>query len=73
MTLADLSPRRRQVIELIAEGYDYMQIAARMGITERTVKNTVRQTREIVGSFGNVIELLRQFYTFTPKEKHGQS
>lgn len=36
--LADLSPREREVLDLIGEGLANKQIARRLGITERTVK-----------------------------------
>ncbi|MFL6158573.1 MAG: LuxR C-terminal-related transcriptional regulator, partial [Marmoricola sp.] len=35
---AELSPREREVLDLVAEGLANKQIARRLGITERTVK-----------------------------------
>ena len=34
----DLSPREREILELVAEGYPNKQIASRMGVTDGTVR-----------------------------------
>ena len=38
---AGISPREREVLEAIAQGLDNAQIAARMGLSEKTVRNHV--------------------------------
>ncbi|MSQ70712.1 MAG: alpha/beta fold hydrolase [Betaproteobacteria bacterium] len=38
---ADLSPRQRELVELIAQGRDNAQIAATLGLSEKTVKNHI--------------------------------
>ena len=45
-----LTPRQREVLELIVEGLDNAQIAARMGITERTVRAHVSSVLERTGA-----------------------
>ena len=37
----DLSPRQRDVLELLAQGLDNLQIAARLALAEKTVRNTI--------------------------------
>jgi pimeloyl-ACP methyl ester carboxylesterase/DNA-binding CsgD family transcriptional regulator len=37
----DLTPREREVLELLAHGLDNMQIAARLGLSEKTVRNNI--------------------------------
>ena len=39
--LAGLTPRLREVLELMAQGRDNWQIAAVMGLSEKTVRNQV--------------------------------
>jgi DNA-binding NarL/FixJ family response regulator len=34
----DLSPREREILELLAEGFPNKQIASRMGVTDGTVR-----------------------------------
>jgi DNA-binding NarL/FixJ family response regulator len=41
-----LSPRERQTLELLAEGYQYKEIADRMGVTNQTVKEHVKHIYE---------------------------
>lgn len=38
---ADLTPRQRDLVELIAQGLDNAQIAARLSLSEKTVKNHI--------------------------------
>jgi DNA-binding CsgD family transcriptional regulator len=45
----DLSPRETQVLHLLLEGDEYIQIAAALGIAERTVK---MHTNNIFRKFG---------------------
>jgi serine-type D-Ala-D-Ala carboxypeptidase/endopeptidase (penicillin-binding protein 4) len=44
-----LTPRQREVLELIVEGLDNAQIASRLGITERTVRAHVSSVLERTG------------------------
>jgi serine-type D-Ala-D-Ala carboxypeptidase/endopeptidase (penicillin-binding protein 4) len=44
-----LTPRQREVLELIVEGLDNTQIASRLGITERTVRAHVSSVLERTG------------------------
>jgi len=37
----NLTPREREVLELLAHGLDNMQIAARLGLSEKTVRNNI--------------------------------
>jgi pimeloyl-ACP methyl ester carboxylesterase/DNA-binding CsgD family transcriptional regulator len=37
----DLTPRERELVELIAQGLDNAQIAARLGLSEKTVRNHI--------------------------------
>jgi len=39
--LQELSPREKEVLRLLAEGYDNREIAARLFLAEQTVKNHV--------------------------------
>lgn len=39
--LAQLSPRQRELLELMAQGRDNLQIAASLGLSEKTVRNSV--------------------------------
>lgn len=46
---AELSPRQRAVLRLVAMGYVHQEIAAELGITQRTVKMHVASLREKTG------------------------
>lgn len=50
--LSELSGQERRVIELIAEGLTNRQIAERMGLTEKTVKNYVSHLLAKLGLVG---------------------
>jgi pimeloyl-ACP methyl ester carboxylesterase/DNA-binding CsgD family transcriptional regulator len=39
----DLTPREREILELIAHGLDNLQIAARLTLSEKTIRNNVSQ------------------------------
>jgi two-component system response regulator FixJ len=57
--VAELSPRQRQVMELVAQGLSSKQIALRLGISPRTVENYRAWVMERMGA-GNVAELVRR-------------
>ena len=40
-SFAALTPRERDLVELIAQGRDNAQIAARLGLSEKTVRNHI--------------------------------
>ena len=56
---AELSPRQRQVMELVAAGLSSKQIAARLGISHRTVENYRAWIMERMDA-SNVAELVRK-------------
>ena len=47
--LAGLTPRRRELLELMAQGRDNSQIAATMGLSEKTVRNQVSHLFDRLG------------------------
>lgn len=47
---ASLSPRKRQVIELVILGLRNKQIAAEIGTTEFMVRNYINQIHQVIGS-----------------------
>jgi DNA-binding NarL/FixJ family response regulator len=49
MTVPDLSPRETEVLRLVVEGLLNKQIAARLGITERTVKAHLTSAYQRIG------------------------
>ena len=57
--LAELSPRQREVMNLVAEGLSNKQIALRLGISPRTVENYRAWVMERMNA-GNVAELVRK-------------
>jgi two-component system response regulator FixJ len=57
--IAELSPRQKQVMDLVAQGLSNKQIAARLGISPRTVENYRAWVMERMGA-GNVAELVRK-------------
>jgi DNA-binding NarL/FixJ family response regulator len=62
--LGRLSPREREVLELVAEGLSNLSIAERLGVTERTVEAHVTQIflkldlTEVQGSHRRVLAVL---------------
>lgn len=56
---AELSPRQREVMELVAAGLSSKQIAVRLGISHRTVENYRAWIMERMDA-GNVAELVRK-------------
>ena len=56
--LADITPRELQALSLLAEGKDYAQIAAELGISYKTVANTCSQLKVKLGA-GSLPELVR--------------
>jgi len=57
--IAELSPRQRQVMDLVAQGLSSKQIALRLGISPRTVENYRAWVMERMGA-GNVADLVRK-------------
>ena len=47
--LSELTPRRLEIISLIAEGHSLAEIGTQLGITEGTVKNTLQTVRDQTG------------------------
>jgi two-component system response regulator FixJ len=56
---AELSPRQREVMDLVATGLSSKQIAARLGISHRTVENYRAWIMERMDA-ANVAELVRK-------------
>jgi two-component system response regulator FixJ len=56
---AELSPRQREVMHLVAEGLSNKQIALRLGISPRTVENYRAWVMERMGA-ANLAELVRK-------------
>jgi two-component system, LuxR family, response regulator FixJ len=57
--MAELSPRQREVMELVADGLSNKQIAERLGISARTVENYRAWVMERMGAT-NVADLVRK-------------
>jgi two-component system response regulator FixJ len=57
--IAELSPRQREVMHLVAEGLSNKQIASRLGISPRTVENYRAWVMERMGA-ANLAELVRK-------------
>ena len=57
--IAELSPRQRQVMHLVAEGLSNKQIAARLGISPRTVENYRAWVMERLAA-SNLADLVRK-------------
>lgn len=57
--MAELSPRQREVMQLVADGLSSKQIAQRLGISSRTVENYRAWAMERMGA-ANVAELVRK-------------
>jgi two-component system response regulator FixJ len=57
--MAELSPRQREVMQLVAEGLSNKQIAQQLGISPRTVENYRAWVMERMGA-SNVAELVRK-------------
>jgi len=55
----DLSPRERQTLALIAEGLDNAQIASRLGISPKTVRNTASRVYRKLGVSNRVQAIVR--------------
>jgi DNA-binding NarL/FixJ family response regulator len=67
-----LTPREREVLELMAQGYESIQIAAHMGISQHAVEDHRHRMYAKVGQH-NAIMVLREFFNFVPKENLKQS
>jgi len=48
---AALSPRQKEVVQALAEGYTTKQIAYKLGISQRTVMAHIQATKERFGTF----------------------
>lgn len=57
--MVELSPRQREVMQLVAEGLSNKQIAQQLGISSRTVENYRAWVMERMGA-ANVAELVRK-------------
>lgn len=57
--IAELSPRQKEVMDLVTEGLSNKQIALRLGISPRTVENYRAWVMERMGA-SNVAELVRK-------------
>ena len=57
--MAELSPRQREVMELVAAGLSSKQIAQQLGISSRTVENYRAWVMERMDA-ANVAELVRK-------------
>jgi DNA-binding NarL/FixJ family response regulator len=44
-----LTPRERQILEFLAHGLDNMQIAAHLGLSEKTVRNNITPILDKLG------------------------
>jgi two-component system response regulator FixJ len=60
--LAELSPRQKEVMHLVAEGLSNKEIALRLGISPRTVENYRAWVMERMGAV-NVADLVRKVMT----------
>jgi two-component system, LuxR family, response regulator FixJ len=63
--VAELSPRQKEVMHLVAEGLSNKQIALRLGISSRTVENYRAWVMERMGA-SNVAELVRMVLIIGP-------
>ncbi len=57
-----LTRREKEVFELLIKNYDTLEIAAKLGISEKTVRNhvsNVMQKLGVKGRAGAVVELLK--------------
>ena len=59
MRAAELSPRQREVMHLVAQGLSNKQIAQRLGISPRTVENYRAWVMERMGA-SNLADLVRK-------------
>jgi two-component system response regulator FixJ len=57
--MAELSPRQREVMQLVADGLSNKQIAQQLGISSRTVENYRAWVMERMGA-ANIAELVRK-------------
>jgi two-component system response regulator FixJ len=65
--LKALSPRQREVLELVATGMSNKQIAAKLAISPRTVETYRAWVMERIGAL-NVADLVRKVSAFLPVE-----
>lgn len=66
MRIADLSPRRQEIVRLIREGLSDKEIGVKLGIEAQTVKNILRAVYRETGTC-NRVTLIRHFYEVTER------
>jgi DNA-binding NarL/FixJ family response regulator len=64
--LSELTPRRRQIVELIRDGLSDKEIGAKLGIEAQTVKNMLRNVYRETRTC-NRVTLIRHFYEVTER------
>ena len=64
--MVKISPREREIVDLLAQGFYYKEIASRLGISIRTVINLAQNARRKTNTH-NQTELVRHFYTVVQK------
>ncbi|MFW6202272.1 MAG: response regulator transcription factor, partial [Gemmatimonadota bacterium] len=57
-TLADLTPREREVMEALADGDSFREAGQRLGISQHTVSAHVQHVKRKTGIDGDVRRLL---------------
>jgi len=62
-----LTAREREILELMAQGFENAQIGAHLGITRKTVEQH-RYRMSLKARTYNGVQLLRKFYDFVPKQ-----
>ncbi|ADH91454.1 two component transcriptional regulator, LuxR family [Ancylobacter novellus DSM 506] len=73
--LADITPRELQTLSLLAEGKDYTNIAAELGVSYKTVANTCSALKSKLGA-NSLPELVRrsiQYLSTSPVSAVGRS
>jgi DNA-binding NarL/FixJ family response regulator len=62
-----LTPRTREIVELIVEGWSHPDIAAKLGIKRNTVAQAVHQLgRRLPGRGTPIVKLIRWWFRFHP-------
>jgi DNA-binding CsgD family transcriptional regulator len=63
-----LTYTERRVLELLAEGYTCVNVAAIMTVKRKTVETYKANIAKKAGG-GNIVMVLRRFYEFVPKRE----